>query len=251
MPNLVIRTRADSPELKRAACSIEQAAWNDLGYLNYTRPHYDLYAAILEKYPDYQLCLVDEDRDYPVAVANCVPVHCSGVDELPPEGWDWLVQSSTSYRKGRKANMLGALAISVPVVYRSKGYARLMIRALVDLAKAKGLDGVVAPVRPSGKAMHPRVSIKEYITWTDAQGRPFDPWLRSHLSAGGKLIGPCERSMVVEEPVAFWENWTRQEFKASGAYEIPGALAPVQIDLARQAGRYEEPNVWVAYSAAA
>ena len=28
---LVIRSRADSPEVKKAALSIEQAAWNELG----------------------------------------------------------------------------------------------------------------------------------------------------------------------------------------------------------------------------
>ena len=42
--SLVIRSRADSPELRKAASSIEQAAWNELGYLNYTRAHYDHYA---------------------------------------------------------------------------------------------------------------------------------------------------------------------------------------------------------------
>lgn len=249
MSNLVIRTRADSPDLRKAACSIEQAAWNDLGYLNYTRAHYELYASLLEHYADYQLCLVDEAKGYPVAVANCVPIRCSGPDDLPPEGWDWVVERAASSRKGTPPNMLGALAISVPGIYRSRGYARQMIRALLDLAAARGLDGLVAPVRPSAKARHPRVSIDNYITWTDHQGRPYDPWIRSHLSCGGKLVGPCARSMVVEEPVGFWENWSGQTFDASGTYELEGALVPVAIDLERRIGRYEEPNVWVAYGA--
>ena len=247
MSNLVIRSRAESAELKRAACSIEQAAWNDLGYLNYTRPHYELYAGLLEEFADYQLCLVDEDRGYPVAVANCVPIACSGIKDLPPEGWDWLVERADGTRRGAKANMLGALAISVPALYRSKGYARLMIHALLDLAAQKGLDGLVAPVRPSAKAKYPNVPIEDYITWTDERGRPFDPWLRSHLAAGGKLIGPCKRSMVVNEHLGFWENWSKQTFQTTGDYELDGALAPVHIDLEHRNGRYEEPNVWVAY----
>ena len=106
-----------------------------------------------------------------------------------------------------------------------------MIRALLQLAESKGLDGVVVPVRPSVKAMHPQ---------------PYDPWLRSHYSVGGKLIGPCERSMVVHEPVAFWENWAKKRFERSGAYALEGALAPVRIDLDSQSGTYE-PNVWVSY----
>ena len=249
MSHLVIKSRADSPELKKAACSIEQASWNDLGYLNYTRPHYDLYANLLDTYADYQLCLVDEERGYPVAVANCVPFHCAGADHLPAEGWDWLVERAAQGSKAGPINMLGALAISVPALYRSKGYARLMIRALLALAERQGLDGLVAPVRPSAKAKHPRVSIHDYITWTDARGRPYDPWLRSHLAAGGRLIGPCERSMVVNEPIGFWENWSNRPFETSGDYDLDGALVPVHIDLERQRGRYEEPNVWVAYAA--
>ena len=113
-----------------------------------------------------------------------------------------------------------------------------MIRSLVELAEAKKLDGVVVPVRPSAKVQYPWVPIADYIGWTDEDGRPYDPWLRSHLSVGGKIIGPCERSMVVHEPIAFWENWSRQRFESSGAYPIEVALAPVKIDLDRRTGTY-------------
>ena len=244
--NLAIRSRADAPQLKRAASAIEQAAWGNLGYLNYTRSHYDYYSELLDAYPEYQLCLVDEETGYPVAVANSVPFACSGPDDLPPEGWDWVVETAARTMNTR-VNMLGALAVSVPAVHRSKGYARLMIRSLIDLAETKKLDGVVVPVRPTAKARHPWVPIADYMAWTDDSGRPYDPWLRSHLSVGGKLIGPCERSMVVHEHIAFWENWSEQRFEQSGAYALPGTLAPVEIDIDRQTGTYEEPNVWVTY----
>lgn len=178
-----------------------------------------------------------------------MPVACSGLEDLPPEGWDWLVETAASGSARGKINTLGALAISVPAIYRSKGYARLMIRALIDLAEAHGFCGLIAPVRPSAKSQHQRVPIDEYITWRDARGRPYDPWLRSHLASGGKLVGPCKRSMVVNEPLGFWENWTKTTFETSGDYDIEGALAPVRIDLERQQGRYEEPNIWVAYTA--
>jgi len=244
--NLAIRSRADAPQLKRAASAIEQAAWGNLGYLNYTRSHYDYYSELLDAYPEYQLCLVDEDTGYPVAVANSVPFACSGPDDLPPEGWDWVIETAARTMNTR-VNMLGALAVSVPAVHRSKGYARLMIRSLIDLAETKKLDGVVVPVRPTAKVRHPWVPIADYMAWTDDSGRPYDPWLRSHLSVGGKLIGPCERSMVVHEHIAFWENWSEQRFEQSGAYALPGTLAPVEIDIDRQTGTYEEPNVWVTY----
>jgi GNAT superfamily N-acetyltransferase len=248
MGQLALRTRADSAELKKAASAIEQAAWNDLGYLSYTRPHYELYESLLETYAHYQLCLIDEERGYPVAVANCVPLSCRGIDGLPPEGWDWVVERAASRRAGEAADTLGALAISVPQIYRANGYARLMIRELLALAEREGLTGLVAPVRPSLKAQHSRVAIEDYITWTDNLGRPYDPWLRSHLASGGRLVGPCDRSMVVEEPVGFWETWTQQRFERSGSYDVAGGLVPLEIDLDRQRGRYAEPNVWVAYT---
>lgn len=244
--SLTVRSRADSPQLKKAAHVIEQAAWSELGYLNYTQSHYAHYAALLDEYPEYQLCLVDEESGYVVAAGNSVPLMCEP-DALPPEGWDWVVESAVG-KAGQPVNMLGALAISVPKIHRAKGYAKVMINAFLELARKKGLRGLVAPVRPSAKAAHPDVSIDDYITWTDDRGRVFDPWLRSHLGAGGKLVGPCKRSMVVEEPVAFWETLTNRQFERSGDYRLDGALVPVSIDLEQRRGRYEEPNVWVAYT---
>jgi hypothetical protein len=34
-------------------------------------------------------------------------------------------------------------------------------------------------------------------------------------------------------------------FPESGPYVVPGALQPVQMDLERNEGRYEDPNVWM------
>jgi len=47
--NLVIRSRADAPYLSKAASAIEQAAWSNLGFLNYTRAHYEYYAELLDE----------------------------------------------------------------------------------------------------------------------------------------------------------------------------------------------------------
>jgi hypothetical protein len=124
-----------------------------------------------------------------------------------------------------------------------------MIEEFRALAVRKSLDGVVAPVRPSAKHQHPFISIDEYVGWQDDKGRLFDPWLRSHAAAGGRIIKPASRSMVVEEPVGFWEMWTGHPFEQSGEYPIDGALVPVSIDLDRGVGRYVEPNVWFAYAA--
>lgn len=249
MMRFVVKTRADSPELRKAAMAIEQAAWSALGFLNFTRSHFAFYQELLDQYADCQLCLVDEATGYPVAVGNCVPLACD-FDKLPSEGWDWIVESAAN-NNGKRRNALGALAISVPNIHRGKGVARRLIEEFRILAQRKGLDGVIAPVRPSEKHRHPFISIDEYIGWADDKGRLFDPWLRSHAAAGGTLIKPAMRSMVVEEPVGFWEMWTGRAFEQSGEYAVEGGLVPVSVDLDRGVGRYVEPNVWFAYRAAA
>ena len=55
--------------------------------------------------------------------------------------------------------------------------------------------------------------------------------------------------MVVNEPVQFWETWSKRTFDRSGQYMLDGGLTPMTIDLEKQIGRYEEPNVWVHYAA--
>lgn len=246
MSRYVVKTRADSPALKRAAMAIEQSAWNALGYLNFTRSHFKHYDELLERYADFQICLVDEATGYPVAIGCAVPFYCADHTHLPAEGWDWVVESA--WRADAPPNMLGGLGISVPHVHRSKGLARLVIKAMKDIADQCGFNGVVIPVRPTSKAKHPDVPMSEYLSWTDEKGRTYDPWLRSHLAAGGRIVGQAHRSMVVEEPVAFWETWAGRTFEATGEYQIDGALTPVSIELERGFGRYEEPNVWFAYA---
>jgi GNAT superfamily N-acetyltransferase len=246
MTAYVVKTRADSPALKRAAIAVEQSSWNALGYLNFTRSHFAHYDELLERYADHQLCLVDPETGYPVAVGVSVPFYCESLDALPAEGWDWVVESAS--RTDTKPNMLGGLGISVPEAHRSKGLARRVIQAMRNLAVERGYQGVVIPVRPTAKARHPAIAIEDYIDWRDERGRAYDPWLRSHLASGGKVLGACKRSMVVEEPLGFWETWTKQRFTKTGDYVIEGGLVPVHIDVERQIGRYEEPNIWISYA---
>lgn len=248
MEELVVRSRAFSDDLKRAAIAVEDATWSKLGYLNYTQAHQQYYDFILEEFADLQLCLVDVATDLPVALANCVPIPSPGsLSALPAEGWDWLVETGAT-RRAERANILGALAVSVPPAHRGRGYATRMIHAVHEQCERRGLDNVIVPVRPTAKCEYPYVPIGEYVGWKDAEGRVFDPWLRSHVSQGARVVGPCERSMVVKEHIAFWETWAGRRFETSGDYVLDGALVPVSIDVERQIGLYEEPNVWVAYA---
>ncbi len=245
MEQFVIKSRADSVALAKAAAVVEQVAWKELGFLNFTRSQ-EHYEDLLDQYADYQLCLVDVETGYVVAGSNSIPLFLEDTDQLNPKGWDWVVERSYQTRH-LKPNVMAGLTMSVPGLNRSRGFAKIMIGAMKALANARGLAGPIMPVRPSLKSLYPDVSIADYLNWVDEQGRPFDPWLRSHISMGGTLVGPCEESMVVEEPIGFWEAWTSRHYSQSGAFEVPGGLVPVQIDIERGIGRYSEPNVWFRY----
>lgn len=245
---LVLRTRSDSAQLRAAAVALESDVWSSLGFLGFTEAHQHHYDRVLDDFGDLQLCLLDEANGQLLALANCVPARWDLGGELPDEGWDWLVETGGRGR-GRRSNVLGALAISVPPRLRGRGYAGRMLGEMKALCSRHGFEALVAPVRPSAKCRHPATPMQDYIAWTDERGRCFDPWLRSHYGQGARLLGVCPRSMVVEQPVAFWETWAGRPFETSGPHILEGGLAPVRIDLEAGFGLYEEPNVWVAYAA--
>ena len=243
MSSFSVRSRADSPAICKAARAIEEAAWSRLGYLNYTRSHYQHFAALIERHPDLQLCLIDDTTGYVVAASCCAPFHWDGAP-LPPEGWDWAVEQAMA---GGEANAACMLTLSVPDLYRSRGLARQLLRAVRSRVEDAGLMVLVAPVRPAMKALHPGVSIDDYAKWRRADGLHYDSWMRSHESCGGALVGPCHRSMVIDEPLGFWENWLGRRIDRSGDHPIAGALGPLKVDLESGRGRYEEPNIWFQY----
>jgi hypothetical protein len=225
---------------------LENETWDELSFLDFTAAHHAHYDSLLEMFPDCRLCMVDVATGELLAAGMCVPLRVPDDALLPSEGWDWIVETAAG-QKGKGANALGALSISVPEQHRHRGLARDMINAMRALAAMRRLTRVIAPVRPSAKRDYPFVAMSEYIGWKDGRERMFDPWLRSHLTVGGVLGSVCDRSMVVEAPIAFWETWMERTLDRDGPQLLLGALAPVEIDMAAGVGRYVEPNVWVTH----
>ena len=56
--------------------------------------------------------------------------------------------------------------------------------------------------------------------------------------------------MVITGSILEWEEWTGLCFPESDAYVVPGALQPVVMELERDLGTYEEPNVWMRHPVA-
>ncbi|XEC96753.1 hypothetical protein AB6A23_09580 [Paenibacillus tarimensis] len=65
--------------------------------------------------------------------------------------------------------------------------------------------------------------------------------------AGGEIRKPIHKAYTAEGTVAEWEGWTGMRFPESGLYVIKGALQPIHIDIDRDRGVYDDPNVWMEY----
>ena len=55
-------------------------------------------------------------------------------------------------------------------------------------ARTAGLNGVIAPVRPSFKDRYPTIPIERYARSTRPEGSPFDPWVRVHTEPGARIV---------------------------------------------------------------
>ncbi len=136
-------------------------------------------------------------------------------DDLP-SGWDEAFLRA--YESGREPDVLSALAISVRPDRQSQGLARRMLEEMRGAAATGGLRELIAPVRPTLKARYPLIPIEQYMEWRRPDGSHFDPWIRVHERIGGEILAPAPESMVMDNPVPDWEEWTGMQFPADGDY---------------------------------
>jgi GNAT superfamily N-acetyltransferase len=208
----------------------------------------DLYYSRLDANPDHVLLAVTADdrvlaRAFGVRFALGEDV---GRPELPDDGWDGVIRWAwLDDLAGRTATHLSALEILVAEEARGTGLAGRMLEALRATARAAGLRGYVAPVRPSRKQHEPEVPMSEYAARTRDDGLPQDPWLRLHVRAGGRIVKVCSTAMTITGTIAQWRAWTGLPFDAAGPVVVPGALAPVHADPVHDHAVYVEANVWV------
>jgi hypothetical protein len=97
------------------------------------------------------------------------------------------------------------------------------------------------------KHRYPLTPIERYLSWRRPDGTHLDPWLRTHERLGADIVKTAPESYVVTGTVAEWEEWTKMAFPDSGAYVVPDALVPIEVDLERDEGVYVEPNVWMVH----
>lgn len=201
--------------------------------------------AIMNGWRDFQFMLLDEGGGI-LAVGNSIPAAWDGTADGLPPSWDAALEQGYAHLlAGRTGDTLCALSIAIRHDLRGAGLSKTMVRAMKDLGRAHGLAGLIAPVRPNRKSLYPLTPMERYITWTQPDGSPFDPWMRVHWREGARVVKVAPEAMRIPGTVAQWEAWAGMAFPESGAYVVPGALVPVTIDREADEGCYVEPNVWM------
>jgi hypothetical protein len=200
---------------------------------------------LAETFPDNQFCLVEPESGQAVAIGNSIPVAFEGEwGDLPAGGLDWVLEKGFQDRAaGGNPTIVSALYIEIAESHRGQHLSSQTLAAMRQIASSQGYSHLVAPVRPSLKSRYPLIPIEDYIRWQTSDRLPFDPWLRVHVRAGGKVLHPCSQAMRVKGTRQQWSAWTGMEFPDDGDYVIPYGLVPLSFRGAE--GEYVEPGIWV------
>ncbi|MEV4055230.1 hypothetical protein AB0J55_28855 [Amycolatopsis sp. NPDC049688] len=199
---------------------------------------------VARRWPELVVALLD--RGVPVARGIMVPFR--GREPFPARGWDEVaVWAAEDALDGVAPDAACALEIAVHPGYQQRGLSSVVLAAMRDAVAAAGLSSLVIPVRPPGKAAVPLLPMAEYAFAVRRDGLPADPWLRTHVRAGGRIEGVASCSATVQAPLASWREWTGLGFDREGVAVVPGALAPVLVSVVHDYAVYVEANVWVSH----
>ena len=236
--------RADYRDLVRGLTKI---AWPE--FMLHDQVASELWHELLDRFPEYQLALYDTENKRIAAMGNSFPLRWEdSLENLPEGGWDWaFVQAVKDHKQGLSRNYHCAIQVVIHPDYRGHGLSARIIEAVRAVSKAKDLQALIIPVRPSEKSKYPLTSIDDYITWKNEEGLPFDAWIRVHVRLGGKIIKTCHESKTIRGTRAEWEEWTGLKFPQSGEYVLADALVPIEMNVERDEGIYIEPNVWMVH----
>jgi GNAT superfamily N-acetyltransferase len=238
---------ATHPDYRKLVAPLAEACWPEFMLHDPVADKY--WGQLFEYFSGYQFGLLDESSSCAAAMGQSVPLRWDGaLDDLPEQGWDWALQKAVEdYEAGREPNIQCAIQVAIHPAYRGRGLSIPMVEAMRAIGKSNGFKNLIAPVRPSQKAEYPLSNIDQYVKWTDASGSPFDAWLRIHSRLGAKIMKVCHESMLISGSLDEWHAWTGLAFPETGAYYVPGALNPVEVDVKVDRAIYVEPNVWMVH----
>ncbi|MED0672799.1 GNAT family N-acetyltransferase [Aneurinibacillus aneurinilyticus] len=231
------------PDFIEQTYELNQTAWPE--FMLHDKIADTYWEKLIADFSRFQVCVCDRDEKV-IAVGNTIPFIWDGRIESLPAGWDRVFEYGMQAReKSSSATALSALGIAVHPAYRNQGISNMLLREMRKLVENNQFQAFVAPVRPILKSKYPLTPIENYIHWHREDNAPFDPWIRLHWKLGAKILCPIQKSMVIKGTVNEWEEWTNMRFPETGQYIVPGALQPIKIDVEKNFGIYEDPNIWM------
>lgn len=196
----------------------------------------------------HHMCALVDSAGTVVGRSIAVPVPWWIDDELPARGWDVAIEAAVEgLATGAQPQALCALEITLSSATQGRGLSEAVLRQMrVVRAREEGLGGVVAPVRPTGKAQAQRTPMSEYVKEFRSDGMPSDPWLRIHARLGAEICNVADFSLVITGSFGEWHEWTGVDLAATAELEVelPGGLTPLLVNRAEDTAVYVEPNVW-------
>lgn len=155
------------------------------------------------------------------------------------------------------ANAVFLESISIAPEYRQHKLPPRLIESAKAAARGLGFRYVAAPFRPNayGKYKAARRScssaalFQEYCNLRDENQLPIDPWLRTVVRLGARLVRPEPRSFAVQHPISTFEEF-RRTYRPADWYSPGkdiwecGETCTWYIDYARRIAFSVEPNCW-------
>lgn len=239
-----IFTVAERPDLDQRASVLTESEFPEYNRHGDVMVRY--WSGLWEMFSDLQFVLYDDEADEVLGEGHAIPCRWDGTVEGLPSGIDGVLADGFALQAaGIRPNALSALSIVIVPGKQAHGLSRSMIDTMRSMARERGMENVLAPVRPTWKARYPLVPIQRYTAWTRPNGLAFDPWVRLHQRVDGDLLRPEPHSLRISGQVHEWERWTGLAFPESGDYVFPDGLATVHIDRDTDCGTYWEPNIWI------
>jgi len=204
--------------------------------------------SLFSAFADFQVLLC-APADNVIAVGHTIPFIWDGtINDLPSTINEIMERAMDAYQNRQQPTTLSAIAAIVAPPFQRQGLSSAVLRAMKSVAMKHNLCNFIAPVRPTLKSSYPLTPIERYAGWKQADGSPFDPWLRVHWKLGAVQLKVMPESMTVTGTVAEWEEWTGMKFPESGEYIISGALQPLEINREGNIGHCDDPNIWMRHS---
>lgn len=224
-----------------------------IGYLS-TVPGY--WSGDVHSLQDYEY--IEETLHFhPVKLCALTALHVLTVEWLRMPGLFERVARKVRASRMAGANSIYLIAILVDPDYRGLNLPTRLIHETMVSARRLGYDYVVAPFRPNAygaykakdQRAHSDQLFHDYASATRADGLPVDPWLRSVVRLGARLLVPVHRSLSIKGSMAKFER-LRQTFRPQDWYSPSpdvwecGETCTWYIDRARRLVVSNEANYW-------